>query len=121
MKATPAAVIANPTSVKSNMWNGTPTCSSRKLEMMTFGGVPMRVVMPPNSDVKARGMRNREGGCSLRFDTRIATGSRRLTAPTLFMNAERNAVMPESAAILTVRYSGMREYQPAITSTTPEL
>ena len=29
--------------------------------------------------------------------------------------------MPDSAAILTVSNSGIREYQPAITSTTPEL
>ena len=81
----------------------------------------MRVIIPPRSDANASGIRNSEGGCPLRWDTRIATGSSRLTAPTLFMKAERNAVMPASAAIRRVRYCGMRAYQSAITSTTPEL
>ena len=89
--------------------------------MITFGGVPISVIIPPSSDANASGIRKREGNCPLRVDTRIATGSRRLTAPTLFMNADRNAVKPVSDAIRTVSNSGIREYQPAITSTTPEL
>ena len=85
-----------------------------------LGGVPISVVMPPRSDAKARGIRKREGGSLLRPDTLIATGMRSVTAPTLFMKAERNAVRPVSDAIRAVKYGGMRDNQLAITSTTPD-
>ena len=85
-----------------------------------FGGVPISVVNPPSRDAKASGMRKRDGRSLLLFETLIATGIRRLTAPTLFMKAEKNAVIPDNDITRTVERSGTREYQAAITSTTPE-
>ena len=106
--------------VKSNMLNWMPISCWRKFEMMTLGGVPIRVVMPPRRDANARGMRKSDAGCLPLLDTLTATGMRRLTAPMLFMNAERNADRPESEPIRRLAYSGMREIQPAIESTMPE-
>ena len=48
-------------------------------------------------------MRKRDAGCLLLPATRMATGMSRLTAPTLLMNADRNAPSPEREAILNGR------------------
>ena len=85
-----------------------------------LGAVPISVVKPPRRDANASGMRKREGRSLLRFDTLIAIGINRLTAPTSFMKAERNAVMPDNENTRAVERSGTRDYQAAITSTTPE-
>ena len=63
-----------------------------------FGGVPIRVVIPPSSEPKEIGMRSWLGGRLLAFAALIATGSIRASAPTLFMKAESIMVTPVSAA-----------------------
>ena len=68
---------------------------------MMFGGVPMSVESPPRIDAKPRGISTSDGETSFRTATRIAIGSIKASAPTLFMN-------PDSAATVTVSTKVMK-------------
>ena len=54
-----------------------------------LGGVPMSVVNPPRSELKASGMSSFDAGIRVRREMSMTTGNRSAATPTLFMNAER--------------------------------
>ena len=77
--------------------------------------------MPPSREAKDRGIRYGEYGRLAMFAALTARGISRLSAPTLFMKADRTATSPDRDATCTVRRLPMREYQPAMTSIAPEI
>jgi hypothetical protein len=79
--------------VKSNISNVANPASSSDAATMMFGGVPIRVVRPPSSELNASGTRSFDGGVPVLRATFMTTGSSRAATPTLFMKAERNAEM----------------------------
>jgi len=93
MYAIPATTTAAPTGVKSNMEKGPYPCSSSAALIRMFGGVPIRVIKPPSSELKASGIRSREGARPVRRAMSMTTGSSNAATPTLFMNAERPAAV----------------------------
>ncbi len=64
--------------------------------MIGFGGVPMRVVVPPRMELKASGMSTLPGSWS-RPAGWMATGMSRASAPTLFMKPDSTAASATSA------------------------
>ena len=102
MKTRPAAATPRPTGAKSNMAKLAPVACSRKLAMMMFGGVPIRVIRPPRSEAKLSGISRRLTGLPLALALMIATGSSRASAPTLFMKAEQTAARPVSTMMCSV-------------------
>ena len=79
-----------------------PSRLSRKPAMIRFGGVPMRVVVPPRMEPKASGMSTLPGGSRSRPASWMATGMSRASAPTLFMKPDSTAASVTSAPMLTV-------------------
>ncbi|KAF5051150.1 hypothetical protein DSECCO2_422080 [anaerobic digester metagenome] len=94
--------------------------AARNPEMTRLGGVPIRVMVPPRIDPKARGIRIFPGGRSSLRATWMATGISRANAPTLFMNADRTAPSAASAAMLAVGLASPGSTILLKTSTAPE-
>ncbi len=108
--------------VKSNMPKPVmPGWLARKPEMIRLGGVPIRVVVPPRMEPKARGMRTWPGARPRRPATWIATGIKRASAPTLFMNPESTAARAARAAMLSVGPALAGSTVLVSTSTAPEI
>jgi hypothetical protein len=91
INSTPATATATPTGVKSNIPKASPPSLAWKLEMMMFGGVPIRVVRPPNKEPKAIGISKTEGAVPRLRAILKATGRKRAKAPILLMKAETTA------------------------------
>ena len=102
MNKTPSAATARPTGVKSNIAKVPAPVVSRKPETIRFGGVPIRVVMPPRIEPNASGISTRPGGNPCFAATWMATGMSKASVPTLFMKAESSAPSPVSTAMVTV-------------------
>lgn len=66
--------------------------------MIMFGGVPIKVSVPPSREPKASGISNSEGDRPLCRDIQIATGMSMANAPTSFMIPELRATIPVSVA-----------------------
>ena len=66
---------------------------------MMFGGVPMSVTRPPNSDPNDSGMSNSAGDRSDCRAVWITTGNRSAKAPTLFMKADRMPTRTTTAPV----------------------
>ncbi len=120
MNSSPASATPTPTGEKANMRNDAAPVCARKEATMMLGGVPIRVVMPPRSEAKARGIKNAEGGICFLRATGIATGINSASAPMLFMNADSTVTMPVSAANCTIVPPFSRNSRSPIRSTTPE-
>ena len=56
-----------------------------------LGGVPMPVVNPPSSELKASGISSFDGGRPVRRAMSMITGSKSAATPTLFMKADMKA------------------------------
>ncbi|OQB37419.1 MAG: hypothetical protein BWY05_00809 [Euryarchaeota archaeon ADurb.Bin165] len=87
--------------------------------MIRFGGVPIRVIIPPSCEPKASGSRRIDTGTRLDRAILIPTGIRRARAPTLFINADRVMTRPVRADTCKVGRFPTFIRAPAITSTTP--
>ena len=57
----PAALSARPVGAKSNSRKRAPVASARNAEISRFGGVPIRVVMPPSRVANDSGISSRPG------------------------------------------------------------
>ena len=77
-----------PTGAKSNMRNGSPSASPRKVAMMMLGGVPISVTMPPRIVAKESGISDWPGGRPALRAASTSTGIRSARAATLFMKAD---------------------------------
>src|SRR5690554_4249948 len=88
IKTIPAIVIATTTGAKSNNPNVT---LSRYEAIMILGGVPIRVMVPPNNDPKDRGINNSEGERPDSRDIQKTTGINNASAPTLLIKPEQSA------------------------------
>ena len=55
-----------------------------------LGGVPIKVILPPNRAAKARGIRNFDGGVSIFSEMAMTAGNKMATAPMLFITADIN-------------------------------
>ncbi len=121
MKATPASATARPTGVKSNIAKLPALVCSRKPDTIRFGGVPISVVMPPNSEPKASGISTLPGGSFSFWAAWMATGISSASAPTLFMKADSKAASPVTAAMVMVGPASAGSTRCASASTAPEV
>ena len=113
--------LARLVSEKSNIENGACPLEARKPDTIRFGGVPIRVVMPPRIEPKASGISTCPGA-SLRLRAICnATGISNASAPTLFMKPDSNAASPVSAAIESIGPALSGSATRASASTAPEV
>ena len=85
-----------------------------------FGGVPIRVTMPPRIDAKASGMSTSRGGRSFRRQASSAAGISSASAPTLFMKPDSPAASAESTLTCPVCDPDALRIRRAIPSAAPE-
>ena len=64
-----------------------------------LGGVPIRVMLPPNNEEKASGISRREAGIPVWRAIWITAGSSTAAAPMLFMKADMQPQVSMSTAI----------------------
>ncbi len=96
---------------------------SAKMPMARMlAGVPIRVILPPSSDEKERGMSNLETAILVRREMPTMAGMSIAVAPTLFMNAE---ITPQVTMIVAISLGSLspanRRMPRPITSATPVL
>jgi len=91
MKAIPTMRMGSPMGVKAKNPKGSRPMLSRWALTTRFGGVPMRVSIPPRSDATDRGIRSLDGDMSRAQASPTTTGSMTATVPVELMNPERSA------------------------------
>ena len=116
----PVTATTRPTGAKSNMEKGAPKASERYCAMTMFGGVPIRVIMPPRMVAKDRGIRERPGERSAFLAASISSGMSNASAATLLMIADRLAPTMAMRPICRDRPLEAEITTPAISSTAPE-
>ncbi|CAI8153558.1 MAG: Uncharacterised protein [Pseudidiomarina mangrovi] len=120
IKIRPAAASAKPTGVKSNMPKAVPVTCSRTSAKIIFGGVPIKVRVPPISEPNAIGINTCEAlPLPLRASCN-ATGIIIAIAPVLFIKADNKVVNRVSATNCKKGRFSTRFIMPAKASTTPE-
>ena len=102
---TPTIATTPPTAAKSNIRNGSPSASLRKVATTILGGVPIRVTIPPRIVAKDKGIKVSAGLRSACFAASPSTGIKSANAATLFINADKAAPTPDISpiCIVTVR------------------
>ena len=85
-----------------------------------LAGVPISVMLPPNSEENDSGISNRKIGTLVRRETPMTTGNNIAVAPTLLMNAD---MTPQVIMMTTMRRTSLvpatRSMARPITSATP--
>ncbi len=90
----PATTHIAPPGKKVKNDRGSLPASSHSSAMTRLGGVPIRVIMPPMLEAKARGMSKRDAGVLLPDAMLTTIGSMSATVPVLLTNAPIKAVAP---------------------------
>ncbi len=120
IKSIPVTATPNPTNEKSNILKFKPLLSRRNEEAIIFGGVPINVVIPPNNEANAKGIKIFEAGIPFFIEICNATGSKSAKAPTLFIKADRIATIVVSASNCVTIPPLRRSINWPMTSTKPE-
>jgi len=116
----PTMATARPTGAKSSIANGSPMASCRYCEITMFGGVPIRVIIPPRIVANDSGIRLCPVGRFAFFAASMSSGIKRASAATLLMTAESPAPTAAMMAICNGSGRSGSTNLEAISSTAPD-
>ena len=102
------------------MVNASPSASPRYVATTIFGGVPIRVTIPPRMVANDSGISVKEGLRLARLAASISTGISNARAATLFISADNAAPITEIRLIWVDSAAPPRTTNRAISSTAPE-